>query len=170
MAATSGGKLVSRIFEYTENGDPFVQQFTDSVLEEVSPFINFPPRVRNRRLTLAVGLSPSIHKVSKPFFYSLSQWIYHGDLHDPFSEFFVFPNPSLAHASYVTTSSTLLGAEDLGFGREGERGEGVKSWELWKRKWEFKEDMRPTFVSKEFARKVSPPPPPPSTFSFRTSV
>lgn len=97
--------------------------------------------------------------MSKPFFYSLSQWIYHGDLHDPFSEFFVFPNPSLAHASYVTTSSTLLGAEDLGFGREGERGEGVKSWELWKKKWEFKEDMRPTFVSKEFARKVSLPPP-----------
>lgn len=133
--ATSGGQLVSRIHSYTENGDPFARSFTDSVLEEVS----------------------------KPFFYSLAQWIYHGDLHDPFQEFFVLPNPSLVHTSYLAASSTLLGAEDLGFGggsgadgRGGEgRGEGgVKSWELWKRKWEFKEDMRPSFVSEEFARKV----------------
>jgi gamma-tubulin complex component 3 len=131
--ATSGGQLVSRIHAYTENGDPFARSFTDSVLEEVS----------------------------KPFFYSLAQWIYHGDLHDPFAEFFVLPNPSLVHTSYLAASSTLLGAEDLGFGggREGEgegRGEGgVKSWELWRRKWEFKDEMRPSFVSEEFARKVS---------------
>lgn len=72
------------------------------------------------------------------------------------------PNPSLVHTSYLAASSTLLGAEDLGFGGgregggEGRSEGGVKSWELWRRKWEFKDEMRPSFVSEEFARKVSP--------------
>lgn len=32
---TSGGALVSLIHTYTDNGDPFVRQFTDDLLEEV---------------------------------------------------------------------------------------------------------------------------------------
>lgn len=34
---SQGGALVSSIHSYTENGDPFARQFTDAVLEEVSP-------------------------------------------------------------------------------------------------------------------------------------
>ncbi|KAI3484004.1 hypothetical protein L1887_53018 [Cichorium endivia] len=56
-----GGSLVSLIHSYTFNGDPFIRRFTSSLLDEVS----------------------------KPFFHSLSLWIYEGELQDPFREFFV---------------------------------------------------------------------------------
>ena len=32
---THGGALVNLIHSYTENGDPFIRQFTDQLLEEV---------------------------------------------------------------------------------------------------------------------------------------
>lgn len=32
----AGGALVNLIHAYTDNGDPFVRQFTDQLLEEVS--------------------------------------------------------------------------------------------------------------------------------------
>ena len=37
MADSSGGALVSLIYGYTDNGDPFVRNFTDQLLEEVQP-------------------------------------------------------------------------------------------------------------------------------------
>lgn len=59
--AAHGGALVSKIHKHTAHGDPFVRQFTDQILEEVS----------------------------KPFFSTLQRWISSGELHDPFNEFFV---------------------------------------------------------------------------------
>jgi gamma-tubulin complex component 3 len=35
-ADAHGGALVNLIHGYTDNGDPFVRQFTDQLLEEVS--------------------------------------------------------------------------------------------------------------------------------------
>lgn len=59
-----GGALVSAIHAYANHGDPFIQQFTDTLLEQVS----------------------------KPFFHMLQRWIYEGELQDPYDEFFVQMN------------------------------------------------------------------------------
>ncbi|CDZ98040.1 Gamma-tubulin complex, DGRIP91/SPC98 component [Phaffia rhodozyma] len=129
-----GGALVSRIHVYTENGDPFARKFADEVLEQVS----------------------------KPFFNSLQRWIYHGELKDPYSEFFVRLNPDLASHQFVRLRP-FTGAEDVGFedslgieGRNGigSNGQGVASHELWRKKYEFKKEMLPSFVSEAFGRKI----------------
>jgi hypothetical protein len=39
---TYGGALVNLIHGYTDNGDPFVRQFTDQLLEEVSSATKAP--------------------------------------------------------------------------------------------------------------------------------
>ncbi|CAJ0632189.1 7153_t:CDS:10 [Entrophospora sp. SA101] len=62
-----GGALVSTIYKYTYNGDPFIQNFINNILEEVS----------------------------KPFFEMLQRWIYEGELEDPFEEFFVACDPNV---------------------------------------------------------------------------
>ncbi|WFD31909.1 Microtubule-nucleating Tub4p (gamma-tubulin) complex component [Malassezia sp. CBS 17886] len=56
-----GGALVSTIHTYTLTGDPFIRQFTSTLLDQVS----------------------------RPFFHCLSRWIYDGELNDPYGEFFV---------------------------------------------------------------------------------
>ncbi|KAI9592455.1 Spc98 family-domain-containing protein [Syncephalis fuscata] len=56
-----GGALVSQIHAYSNHGDPFIRQFVDETLEEVS----------------------------KPFYEMLQRWIYEGELEDPHNEFFV---------------------------------------------------------------------------------
>ena len=60
-----GGRLVSTIHAYTLTGDPFVRQFTATLLDHVS----------------------------RPFFACLSRWIYDGELDDPSGEFFVALQP-----------------------------------------------------------------------------
>ncbi|CAG8731061.1 7839_t:CDS:2, partial [Funneliformis mosseae] len=62
-----GGALVSTIYHYTNHGDPFIQQFINNTLEEVS----------------------------RPFFEMLQRWIYEGELEDPFEEFFVACDPNV---------------------------------------------------------------------------
>lgn len=56
-----GGALVSTIHAYTLTGDPFIRQFTSTLLDHVS----------------------------RPFFRCLSRWIYDGELDDPSGEFFI---------------------------------------------------------------------------------
>ncbi|KIO25990.1 hypothetical protein M407DRAFT_75038, partial [Tulasnella calospora MUT 4182] len=121
----SGGALVSSIHEYTDNGDPFVRQFTDQLLEEAS-----------------LHCLPSI--VSKPFFATLHRWIYSGDLQDPFLEFFVAVDPQLANQNYSKRNS--FDPEDM-----RERETGAK---IWKSKYKFRKDMLPRFVGEEFGRKI----------------
>ena len=103
-------------------------------------------------------LPPLSLQVSKPFFDSLQRWIFHGELHDPYSEFFVGLNPKLAD-KHFTRSRSFLGVEDGGFeDRVGGGGFGgqVESHRLWAEKYQFRKEMLPSFVSEEFGRKVSP--------------
>ncbi|WFC97450.1 Microtubule-nucleating Tub4p (gamma-tubulin) complex component [Malassezia yamatoensis] len=58
---TNGKNLVSTIHVYTQTGDPFIRDFTSTLLDNVS----------------------------RPFFHCLSRWIYDGELNDPCGEFFV---------------------------------------------------------------------------------
>ncbi|KAJ6539390.1 gamma-tubulin complex, component 3 [Mycena capillaripes] len=130
-----GGALVNLIHGYTDNGDPFVRKFTDQLLEEVS----------------------------KPFFATLHKWLFSGELYDPFAEFFVAMDPTLAHMQYVHPSSLAGGIGTLGgdggFGGLGgdgddpsvERDGGLKLWEA---KYQFQEDMLPMFVGEAFGKKI----------------
>ncbi|KAG0254944.1 Gamma-tubulin complex component 3 [Actinomortierella ambigua] len=62
-----GGALVSMIHDYTQHGDPVIQQFINHMLE----------------------------KVSTPFYVMLQRWIYEGELEDPRTEFFIACNPDV---------------------------------------------------------------------------
>jgi gamma-tubulin complex component 3 len=97
--------------------------------------------------------------VSKPFFLTLQRWLFTGDLHDPYEEFFVAANPDLVDVQYIHPATNLSG--DGGFGGGGgtetivEREEGeVGGLKLWESKYTFRRGMLPSFVSEEFGRKV----------------
>ncbi|KAJ7904561.1 gamma-tubulin complex, component 3 [Mycena olivaceomarginata] len=130
-----GGALVNLIHGYTDNGDPFVRKFTDQLLEEVS----------------------------KPFFATLHKWLFSGELYDPFSEFFVAVDPTLAHMQYVHPSSLAGGigpfGGDGGFGGLGGDGDDISvdrdgGLKLWEAKYQFQEDMLPMFVGEAFGKKI----------------
>ncbi|VDB90091.1 unnamed protein product [Peniophora sp. CBMAI 1063] len=127
---THGGALVNLIHGYTENGDPFVRQFTDHLLEEVS----------------------------MPFFATLQKWLFSGELYDPYNEFFVGVDPDLAHVQYVHAAAYAGGGvADGGFGLSVEEdviGEKENSLRLWENKFEFRQDMLPAFVNENFGRKI----------------
>ncbi|KAJ7068312.1 gamma-tubulin complex, component 3 [Mycena amicta] len=129
-----GGALVNLIHGYTDNGDPFVRKFTDQLLEDVS----------------------------KPFFATLHKWLFSGELYDPYSEFFVAMDPTLAHMQSLHPSSLTGGIGPLsgdggfaGFGDgddiSAEREGGLKLWEA---KYQFQEDMLPMFVGETFGKKI----------------
>ncbi|KAG8978978.1 Microtubule-nucleating Tub4p (gamma-tubulin) complex component [Tulasnella sp. 425] len=131
--SNSGGALVSSIHEYTDNGDPFIRQFTDQLLEEAS----------THQLSGSLPRS-NLPQVSKPFFATLHRWIYSGDLQDPFLEFFVAVDPQLANQNYSKRNS--FDPEDM-----RERETGAK---IWKSKYKFRKEMLPRFVGEEFGRKI----------------
>ncbi|KAI0268209.1 gamma-tubulin complex DGRIP91/SPC98 component [Gloeopeniophorella convolvens] len=131
---THGGALVNLIHSYTENGDPFIRQFTDQLLEEVS----------------------------RPFFETLQKWLFSGELYDPYLEFFVTVDPELAHLQYVhpSTFNTVApgdgGFSGIGFSADndditGERESGLR---LWQAKYRFRQEMLPTFVGQGFGSKI----------------
>lgn len=109
-ADSHGGAIVSLIHSYTFNGDPFVRSFTAQILEEVS----------------------------KPFFHSLSRWIFEGELQDPFGEFFVELNPNIKAGRGPL--------DDF----EGEN----EAASLWQDQFIFKTDMLPSFLGEDFGRKI----------------
>ncbi|GLB33853.1 putative gamma-tubulin complex DGRIP91 SPC98 component [Lyophyllum shimeji] len=127
-----GGALVNLIHGYADNGDPFVRKFTDQLLEEVS----------------------------KPFFATLHKWLFSGELYDPFSEFFVALDHSMAHLQYVHPSSLAGGigalSGDGGFGGDPDDtlGNGEGGLKLWETKYQFQKDMLPMFVGEAFGRKI----------------
>lgn len=134
------------IHGYADNGDPFVRKFTDQLLEEV--------HVSDKFLK---ALITNYCQVSKPFFATLHNWLFSGELSDPFSEFFVAVDPELAHLQYVQQSSPsgqLAG--DGGFGGESEdiSGEREMGLKLWEGKYQFRKEMLPSFVGEAFGRKV----------------
>ena len=90
--------------------------------------------------------------MSKPFFATLQRWIFSGDLHDPFREFFVQLNPEIAHqdgrtSPYQTADVGFEGGLDIGTGRDD-------AHKLWEKKYVFVKGMVPGFVSEDFGKKV----------------
>ena len=113
------------------------------------------------RFKLPHSLISNLVQVSKPFFSMLHKWLFSGELYDPFSEFFVALDPSLAHLQYIQPSniqgSALSG--DEGFAdRYGDAddlsGEQEIGLRLWEGKYTFEKDMLPAFVGEAFGRKV----------------
>lgn len=102
-----GGQLISLIHSYSaSHGDPFVYTFAERLLANVT----------------------------KPFYAMLQNWIYNGELEDPFHEFFVEENQEL---------DTM----DL----DPRRGGATSVWED---KYRLKESMIPSIVTPDFARKI----------------
>lgn len=62
-----GGALVAMVHDYTQHGDPLIQQFIHHMLE----------------------------RISAPFYVMLQRWIYEGELDDPRTEFFIAFNPEV---------------------------------------------------------------------------
>ncbi|KAG0327927.1 Gamma-tubulin complex component 3, partial [Podila humilis] len=62
-----GGALISTVHDYTQHGDPLIQQFINHMLE----------------------------RVSEPFYVMLQRWIYEGELDDPRTEFFIACDPEV---------------------------------------------------------------------------
>ncbi|KAF9268025.1 gamma-tubulin complex DGRIP91/SPC98 component [Marasmius fiardii PR-910] len=130
---SQGGALVNLIHSYTDNGDPFIRTFTDQLLEEVS----------------------------KPFFSTLHKWLFSGELYDPFSEFFVAVDSSLAHIQYMHPSSLDGGINQLSDDKDDfkfDDGDSNRHKEgglrLWEEKYRFQKDMLPMFVGETFGRKI----------------
>lgn len=118
-----GGALVSKIHKHTAHGDPFVRRFTDQILEEVS----------------------------KPFFLTLQRWIISGELHDPFNEFFVQPNPEI-----TSNDVSPYAAGDLGFEEGLDSGGGVNdAHQVWEKRYIFVKAMMPGFINEDFGKKAS---------------
>ncbi|UZJ56411.1 hypothetical protein CBS101457_005731 [Exobasidium rhododendri] len=112
-----GGAVVSMIHSYTFNGDPFIRKFTAEILEQVS----------------------------KPFFHSLSLWIFEGELQDPFQEFFVELNKDVKTwaATHHDDSLALPNMPD---------GQAASS--LWQNQFRIRSEMVPSFLGEGFAKKI----------------
>ena len=101
-----GGQLISMIHAFsTSHGDPFVGAFAERTLSHVT----------------------------RPFYDMLRQWIYNGELSDPYREFFVLEQNAQDQAE------------------DPRRGPATSVWE---EKYRLDEGMIPTIVTEDFARKV----------------
>ena len=69
-----------------------------------------------------------LDRVSRPFFDALTRWIFYGELLDPFGEFFI------AYARESTADTDAA--------------------EVWHHKFELRSEHLPSFLSREFARKI----------------
>ena len=123
---------MSLIHHYTSHGDPFVQAFTDTLLEAVS----------------------------KPFFVCLAKWIYEGELHDPYEEFFIQLNPDMKAVQFgskrrglVVGAGFAIDMLDVNASQDDEDG-GVEAHQLWEKKFLLRSEMLPNFVNDTFSRKV----------------
>ncbi|TFK23266.1 gamma-tubulin complex DGRIP91/SPC98 component [Coprinopsis marcescibilis] len=130
-----GGALVNLIHSYTDNGDPFVRNFTHQLLEEVSC----------------------------PFFATLHKWLFSGDLYDPYGEFFVAVDTTLGPTQVAHPSSLSGGINEIsadgGFGAQGGdpddfAGPPQQGGKLWENKYQLREAMLPNFVGKSSGTKA----------------
>ncbi|KAF2797957.1 hypothetical protein K505DRAFT_297334 [Melanomma pulvis-pyrius CBS 109.77] len=104
-----GGQLISLIHSFSlSHGDPYVGAFAERLLSHVT----------------------------RPFYDMLRQWIYDGELADPFGEFFV----SEQSEEEISEAS----------GKEGKGG----ATSVWEDKYKLNEKMIPTIITEEFANKV----------------
>ncbi|KAK2733064.1 Microtubule-nucleating Tub4p (gamma-tubulin) complex component [Myotisia sp. PD_48] len=99
-----GGQLISMVHAFSTNhGDPFVQSYAEKLLA----------------------------LVTKPFYNMLRQWIYDGELSDPYNEFFVTqPEIRLDIDPRRTATS------------------------VWDEKYKLDDEMIPTILTRDFAKKV----------------
>lgn len=104
-----------------------------------------------------------LEEVSKPFFQTLQKWLFFGELHDPYLEFFVAANPELAHLQYTHAYSnanigTLTGDGGFTGAEDDERNESDEArnigLKLWEGKYQFRTDMLPSFVGESFGKKA----------------
>ncbi|KAL9000532.1 MAG: hypothetical protein Q9169_000825 [Polycauliona sp. 2 TL-2023] len=104
-----GGQLITMIHSFsTSHGDPFVAAFAERMLT----------------------------KVTRPFYDMLRQWIYNGELSDPYHEFLVHePSP-----------------DQDGSGPIDPRRAPATS--VWEDKYKMEDSMIPSIITEEFARKV----------------
>ncbi|KAL9103408.1 MAG: hypothetical protein Q9163_001547 [Psora crenata] len=101
-----GGQLISLIHGFlTSHGDPFVGAFAERMLSHVT----------------------------RPFYDMLRQWIYDGELSDPYREFFVIEQASNASVD------------------DPRRAPATSVWE---EKYKLDEAMVPSMITQDFARKV----------------
>lgn len=100
---------------------------------------------------IALLLNPL--QVSKPFFSTLERWIFSGELHDPFNEFFVQLNPE---ASLREGRISPYHSGDAGFegGATDVGGGSDEAGKVWEKKYVFVKGMVPGFVSEDFGKKV----------------
>ncbi len=106
LADSKGGALASLIHSYSFNGDTLIRSLTSDLLEEVS----------------------------RPFFSTLSKWIFEGELHDPFGEFFVQVNEQ--HQGYASNQQDTDAAS------------------FWLHRFSIRPDMLPSFLTPDFGRKI----------------
>lgn len=107
-----GGELITLIHSFSlSNGDPYVGAFAERLLSHVT----------------------------RPFYDMLRQWIYDGELADPFGEFFVYEQ-----------SEEEINEAALASSNEGKGG----ATSVWEDKYKLKEKMIPTIITEEFANKV----------------
>ena len=101
-----GGQLISMVHEFsTSHGDPFVGGFAERMLSHVT----------------------------RPFYDILRQWIYDGELSDPYHEFLVIEQSP----SELTEDPRRAPATSV-----------------WEEKYKLDETMIPSIITEEFARKV----------------
>jgi gamma-tubulin complex component 3 len=104
-----GGELIALIHSFSLNhGDPYVMAFAERLLSDVT----------------------------RPFYDMLRQWVYDGELSDPYGEFFV-SEPS----------------EDEIIEANGNEGKGGAT-SVWEDKYRLNDKMVPTIVTEDFAKKV----------------
>ncbi|RDW58003.1 putative spindle pole body component alp6 [Coleophoma cylindrospora] len=104
-----GGQLISLIHGFSSShGDPMVGAFAERLL---------------------------VH-VTRPFYDMLRQWIYDGELSDPYHEFFVSEQDP--HAIQAN--------------QDGKSRGGASS--VWEDKYKLNEDMVPSIITQDFAQKV----------------
>ncbi|KAF1950495.1 hypothetical protein CC80DRAFT_598099 [Byssothecium circinans] len=104
-----GGELISLIHSFSlSHGDPYVGAFAERLLSHVT----------------------------RPFYDMLRQWIYDGELADPFGEFFVSEQ----------SEEEIREAN----GQEGKGG----ATSVWEDKYKLNSRMVPTIITEEFANKV----------------
>lgn len=107
-----GGALISLIHSFSlSHGDPYVGVFAERLLSHVT----------------------------RPFYDMLRQWIYDGELADPFGEFFVYEQ-----------SEDEINAAALANSNEGKGG----ATSVWEDKYKLNDKMIPTIITQEFANKV----------------
>lgn len=107
-----GGELITLIHSFSlSHGDPYVGAFAERLLSHVT----------------------------RPFYDMLRQWIYDGELADPFGEFFVYEQ-----------NEEDINEAALASSNEGKGG----ATSVWEDKYKLNEKMIPTIITEEFANKV----------------